>query len=521
MLKEINLLHQQAQAHLNKGEYKQAHHCLIQILQQDKYFADSYFLLAMIAIAHHNLDKSIALIKQASVLSPENSEYYAHLAKAYVLQNNHVEAKKQADIAHELKPTSALTWDTIGGVYSKVGLHKLAAQCFEKAVEKDNTNAEYFFNLGASQKFIGNFALARKSYNQCIALAPAHCKAHAALTSLGDISQSNNHIATLKALNATTLNSDDSLYIGHALAREFEALKDYQSAFEYLLLAKNKKLTELNYSINSDKAMFSAIKQYFEKPKLNQSGFGSDEAIFVVGMPRTGTTLVERILSQHSDVTSAGELQHFGLLLKTMSNSTTNRVIDAETVQAAKGIDFVELGKRYIASTRTVTGNTAKFVDKMPLNVLYAGFILQALPKAKIVCLDRNPLDTIVSNFRQLFAVNYSYYNYAYDLTTTAEFYLFFKNLMQTWQRLFPENFYIVNYEKLVNDPETEAKKLIKFCSLSWQEACLEINKNKAPVATASAVQVRSAINNKSVGNWKKYNLYLDTVKDILAKGSN
>jgi tetratricopeptide (TPR) repeat protein len=521
MLKEINLLHQQAQAHLNKAEYKQAHHCLIQILQQDKYFADAYFLLAMIATAHHNLEKSIALIKQASVLSPKKIEYYAHLAKAYVLQNNHVEAKKQADIAQNLKSSSALTWDTIGGVYSKVGLHKLAAQCFEKAVEKDNKNAEYFFNLGASQKFIGSFDLARKSYNRCIALAPAHCKAHAALTSLGEISQSNNHISTLKALNASPINSDNSLYIGHALAREFEALKDYQSAFEYLRRAKKQKLTELNYSINSDKAMFCEIKHYFEKPNLNQSGFDSDEALFVVGMPRTGTTLVERILSQHSDVTSAGELQHFGLLLKKMSNSSTNRVIDAETVEAASKIDFAELGKSYIASTRAVTGNTAKFVDKMPLNVLYAGFILQALPKAKIVCLDRDPLDTIVSNFRQLFAVNYSYYNYAYDLTTTAEFYLFFKNLMQTWQRLFPENFYIVNYEKLVNDPETEAKKVIDFCGLSWQEACLEINKNTAPVATASAVQVRSAINNKSVGNWKKYNLYLDTVKDILAKSSN
>ena len=170
-------------------------------------------------------------------------------------------------------------------------------------------------------------------------------------------------------------------------------------------------------------------------------------------MPRSGTTLVERIISQHTDVTSAGELQHFGLLVKKMAKTLSNRVIDAETVTATKDINFKELGKAYIESTRAITGKTAKFVDKMPLNVLYVGFILQALPKAKIICLDRNPLDTIVSNFRQLFSVNQSYYNYAYDLQTTTEFYLLFKQLAELWLALFPDNFYLINYERLVNEP--------------------------------------------------------------------
>ena len=214
-------------------------------------------------------------------------------------------------------------------------------------------------------------------------------------------------------------------------------------------------------------------------------GFETDEPIFVVGMPRSGTTLVERIISQHSDVTSAGELQHFSLLLKKMAKTTSNRVIDAETITVSKAINFEQLGK--------------------------------ALPKAKIICLDRDPLDTIVSNFRQLFAVNQSYYSYSYDLETTTEFYLRSRELAALWLKLYPENFYLINYEKLVNDPLTEAKQLIEFCKLSWQEQCVNIHQYSAPVATAIARQVLSPINNRSVGNWKKYDAYLDSVKEILA----
>jgi tetratricopeptide (TPR) repeat protein len=517
MEQTISVLHQQAQQAINKGEYQLAHQGLIQILQQDKYFSDAYFLLGMIASAHHNINKAISLIEQAIVLTPNNSEYFAQLAKHYALSQNHLLALKNAKLAQILNPTSALTWDTLGVTYSQIGLHQLAVPCFEKAVKKDKTVAEYFFNLGASQKFNGDFSRARYNYEQCIVLSPMHCKAHAALTSLGEISESENHISALEHIHQKINQTDDLLYISHALAREYEALKNHDKAFHYLQSAKQKKLALLDYSINDDKSMFTALEQTFNQQQDFKKGFESNEALFVVGMPRTGTTLVERIISQHSDVTSAGELQHFGLLLKKMANTTTNKVIDVETVKAACNIDFCQLGKSYIESTRTISGKTAKFIDKMPLNCLYVGFILQALPKTKIICLDRNPLDTIVSNFRQLFAVNFSYYNYAYDLPTTAEFYLLFKKLISLWLELYPENFYIVNYEKLVNNPEEEAKKLIGFCGLSWQDACLHINDNTSPVATASALQVREPINNKSIGNWQKYDKYLHEVKAILA----
>jgi Flp pilus assembly protein TadD len=472
----------------------------------------------MIASAHHNLVKAIELIKQADKLSPNNAEYLSQLAKHYALENNHVEAVKFAELAAKLSASSSLTLDTLGVAYSQMGLHQKALNFFEKAVKITTNNPHYFFNLGASLKFIGDFEGAKQAYEKTIALAPNYYKAHAALTGLGGISQECNHITRLEQLFEQTEQADDRLYIGHALAREYEAINDFDKAFHYLDTAKKFKLKQFTYSVNEDKALFNSLTNHFKKCSSSRpQGFDTNEPIFVVGMPRSGTTLVERIISQHSEVTSAGELQHFGLLLKKMAKTTSNRVIDAETVAATKNINFAKLGEAYIESTRAITGKTVKFVDKMPLNVLYVGFILQALPKAKIVCLDRNPLDTIVSNFRQLFAVNQSYYSYSYDLESTTEFYSLFKELAALWLTLFPENFYLINYEKLVNEPESEAKKLIAFCDLSWQEQCVNIHQNTAPVATASSLQVRSPINNKSVGNWKKYDAYLSKVKDILA----
>lgn len=522
MISKIKTLHQQAQKELNQGLYQQAHQNLILILQQDKYFADAYFLLAMIASAHHNLTKTIGLIKQANALAPNNIEYLSQLAKHYALDNNHVQAvhfaELAAKIASKLSATSSLTLDTLGVAYSQMGLHEKAVSFFKKSVAINDKNPIYYFNLGASLKFTGDFDGARKAYEKAILLAPNYYKAHAALTGLGGISADSNHIPQLEQLFAQTQQADDRLYIGHALAREYEALKDFDKAFHYLDSSKQFKLKQFKYSIDEDKALYKCLESHFKNGDRSLThGFETDEPIFVVGMPRSGTTLVERIISQHSVVTSAGELQHFGLLLKKMTKTASNRVIDAETVTATENINFEELGKAYIESTRAITGKTAKFVDKMPLNALYVGFILQALPKAKIVCLDRNPLDTIVSNFRQLFAVNQSYYSYSYNLESTTEFYLLFKELAALWLTLFPENFYLVNYEKLVNEPLKEAKQLIEFCNLPWQEQCVNIHQNSAPVATASALQVRSPINNRSVGNWRKYDAYLDSVKELLA----
>lgn len=515
-MSSIASLHSQAQQALNDKNYQQAHQHLLSILNLDSQFADAYFLLGIIASDHHNNLQAIELILKANQLRPNNPEYLAQVARLYVMENQHPQALVQAQNACKQTITSSTIFDTLGVVFSKLGRHSDALPLFEQAIKINPNHSEYHFHYGASLKFCGDFSKARDAYEQAIKLQPQHVKAHSALSSLGGINEKHNHIPRLVAQFQREGDIDNKLHLGHALAREYEALNDYETAYSFLKKVKQDKLAAMNYSFKQERELFASLTDLFSKSEQQFStGHDSKEPIFIVGMPRTGTTLVERIISAHSQVSTAGELQHFGLLLKQLSNSQTNKVIDKETVEAAVSIDMEELGQAYIDSTRAQTGSHSHFIDKMPLNVLYAGFIAKALPNAKIICLDRNPLDTIVSNYRQLFSVNFSYYNYAYDLQTCSHYYDLFKQLVSTWQQTLGDNFYVVNYEKLVNNPEVEAKKLIDFCNLEWEADCLSIDKNSAPVATASALQVRQPISNKSIGNWKRYKTAL---AEIVAK---
>ena len=235
-------------------------------------------------------------------------------------------------------------------------------------------------------------------------------------------------------------------------------------------------------------------------------------------MPRTGTTLVERILSSHSAVYAAGELTNFALAVKRAANTPSNRVLDVETLAAAANCDHAAIGAAYVESTRPRTGRTPRFVDKMPLNFLYAGLIRSALPAAKIICLRRNPLDACLSNYRQLFATSFSYYNYGYDLLDTGRYFLAFDALAAHWRRTLGGNYLEIRYEDVVDNTEREARRLIDFCELSWEPACLAFENNAAPVATASSAQVRRPIYRTAIDRWRKYEAQIEPLRKLLAE---
>ncbi len=182
----------------------------------------------------------------------------------------------------------------------------------------------------------------------------------------------------------------------------------------------------------------------------------------------------------------------------------------------ARRCDLAALGAAYVESTRPRTGHTPRFIDKMPLNFFYAPLIHRALPHAKIICLRRNPLDTCLSNYRQLFATNFSYYNYAYDLLETGRYYAAFDSLTAHWRAGLPKNYLEVRYEDVVDHTEREARRLVEFCELPWDARCLAFQDNAAPVATASSVQVRQPIYRTSVERWRHYERELAPLRALL-----
>lgn len=504
---QLSDFHKKAQLALRQKAYEQAHRYCLLILKNDPRFADAWFLLAMIAAEHGQASKAIELIAKALSLAGTNAEYLTQLARCKVMLHDHVGALQSAAAAEQLKPASAFLLDTLGVIYSHIGMHHKSAELFKQAVEMDTGQLPGFrYNLATALNFIGDFNGARKALEHTIEIAPNAFEAHWKLSGMGGIDIGHNHIKRLNALKHKAQSADDKLYIGHALAKEYELLGDFEASFKALDWCKQAKLAQIDYDFAGDEMIFDCLNKAFSSSGvLSHKGCDNDEAIFVVGMPRTGTTLLERILTNHKDVCAAGEMQHFSQVFRRHTGNLGMRLIDPLTIEAAKNVDYAQLGKDYIQSTRALTGNSKKFVDKMPLNALYVGFIVNALPNCKILCLDRDPMDTIVSNYRQLFASNQGYYDYAYSLKSAAQYYLKFKALIKLWQRLYPNNFKVVSYEKLVSNPSAQAQDVMNFCGLDWQSDCLNIAKNDNAVATASSNQVRKGIYTDSIGAWRKY----------------
>ncbi len=515
----LNALHAQAQQHLSQRQLGETQLACMKILRLDKQHPDAHFLLGMVSASLQKFSNAIEFIERAWELDPKRAEYGAQLGRCLAVLKRDAEALAAVEKALALRPLDPLTLDTIGVVLSRAGQHARAVDVYREVVRLAPDNAGHQFNLAASLKFLGDFDGAETAYEAAIAANPRYYKAHSALAQLRRHTPENNHIARLEKLLAEKdIDIDGELHLRHALAKELEDLGQYEPSFRHLAFGKQRKQAKLDYDIRDDAKIFAALARAFPSDQKIVPALTArvDEPIFVVGMPRTGTTLVERILSSHQNVHSAGELQTFGLLLKQEAGTKSTRVLDAETVEAAQYSNMAAVGKKYLKEGYRVAGLASRFVDKMPLNFLYLGYIHQALPNARFICLQRNPMDTILSNFRQLFSVRFSYYNYAYDLKNTARYYLMFQEIMERWQALLPDNLLQVSYEQLVENQEAESRRILDHCNLPWDDACLAFEKNTAPVATASAVQVREPMYRKAVSRWKLYEQELEPARVTL-----
>lgn len=501
---------------LNRNAFDRAFSLAAELARVAPEHGGVHFIGGVAALHLERVGQAVALLERACVLSPHRADYHAQRARALAAARRFREAIDAADRAIAATPADPLTLDTLGVVLTQANEHGRAAELFRRAVELAPDVATFRFNLATSLMFAGALDDAEREYEACLALDPRYGRAHLALAQLRSHTRDDNHLDRLRTLLGTSPDGEPSMYLHLAIAREQEDIGEYADAFAHLVAGKREGARGRGVDGSRDVRLFDALIDAFPAIPTVPAASRSDEPIFVLGMPRSGTTLVDRILSSHPDVHSAGELQNFGAVLKSLSGSRTRELIDADTVHAASRCDLGSLGERYIASTRPGTGATRHFVDKLPHNFLYAGFIAAALPNAKLVLVRRHPMDVCLSNFRQLFALTSPYYDYSFDPCDTARYYVLFDRLMAHWRVLLGDRLLEVRYEHLVDHQEDATRTLLAHCGLAWHEACLAFEKNEAPVATASVVQVRSPMFRTSLERWKRYGAALDPMRAIL-----
>ena len=470
----------------------------------------------VVAAEQGRVAEGLALIRAAIASAPDDAEAHAQLGRWLSRLHRQPEANAAAERALALGPRDARTLDTVGVILSRGGRHARAVECFERATTLDAGNAGFHFNLASSLKFLGRFDAAEPAYEACLAANPHYWRAHSALSQLRRQTAERNHVERLRALlDAGGLDVDAELHLRHALAKELEDLGRDDEAFAHLAAGRSRKRAASGYDFSRDAALFEAVTRASPAPLPPDATSTVDKPIFVVGMPRTGTTLVERMLSSHSQVASAGESQNFGVLLKRAAGTRSPTVLDPETIARANEVDLAAVGRQYVEQTRPV-GDKPRFVDKLPLNFFYLGHVARAVPGVRIVVLRRHPLDTVVASYRQLFATTMPYYEYAYDLCDATRYWLAFDALVAHWRVVLPGRILEVGYEALVRQPERTLAALLEHCGLDWEPACLDFERNPDAVATASAVQVRRPLYASSVGRWRRYEAHLGPALKVL-----
>lgn len=513
-------LHTRAATAFQRRDWRQAYQLSEQLLVQTPNHGWACYIAGVAALELQQWSKALAHLRHAVQIEPTRADYAVQLARALSIANASGEALRVANWALNLSPCDPSALDTLGVVYTRSQAHERAASVFRRVSLLAPAAPVSRFNYATSLMYAGEIDAAQTELEACLALDPSYWVAHFTLSRLHRQTQASNHLERLLLLSDQTKgNSIAQRFLHMALGKEFEDMEDYSKAFEHFGKAKSASKDSTKEPVKRDAALFEAMTRAFPEQPSPPAGYLTDEPIFVMGMPRSGTTLVERIISSHPYVYPAGELQNFGLALKHASGSRTPSLLDLDTIdRACRDICWEQLGERYLSSTRPMTDGKPRFVDKLPHNFLYLGFIANALPNAKIICLRRNPMDTCLSNFRELFTSESEFHGYSLNLLDTGRYYILFDRLMAHWKRVFPGRILELQYETLVETQEASTRQLLEHCDLPWNERCMRFEQNDAPATSASSVHVRAPIYRTAVRRWKKYESQLLELRELLTE---
>ncbi|WP_275229205.1 tetratricopeptide repeat-containing sulfotransferase family protein [Novosphingobium album (ex Liu et al. 2023)] len=462
-------------------------------------------VLAAIALEHDNLVRARELADLAGQVGGAEGWRQVIAGRLALKASDTAAARSAARAAALAGVDHPAIAGELGVLFARTGLHAEAVPFFERAAAAAPDDAQTCYNLAIARQFSGDLAAARAGFAALVAAHPDHAQGWLALVQL-DRQGDDALLPGLAERFERAMQPEARLAFGHAIAKLLEDLGRWDEALDWLERAKAARRGAVHYDRAQSDRLFRTAEASLRAPI--PAADGDPAPLFIVGLPRTGTTLVERILSAHPAVRSAGELSDFAVLLKRRLGTPGPYVLDPATIAAgAAAADLTGIEGEYLARARSIAGeDCARVIDKMPFNLFFAPLILRALPGAKVICLRRSPFDALFSNFRQLFATGFSYYGYACDFEDCAHFVAGFERLADACARTLPaDRFRCQRYEDIVADLEGEARALVAFAGLEWDAACLDFHRNAAPVATASSVQVRRPIYASSIGRWRRY----------------
>ncbi len=482
-------------------------------------FGPGWDLSSRIALAAGDQVAALRLVDRAFVLEPDSFSIVSQKASCHLALHHLEQARELIGIlagrAHLTAPES----DALGNLYSFSKDHASAQRWFANAVALDPGNAHYHLNLALALQANGHLEQAEQAFDQVARLNPNDHEAVLHRSRLRKQSKDCNHVRELEKILADNDKGwRAAVSLHYALAKEHEDLDEYGRAFEHLKSGANLRRANMRYSVEADIAAMESVATHFS-PRFfaTRTQFcASSQPIFIVGMPRTGTTLVERILSCHDGVYAAGELNNFAEILSRQVGALAGGApLDrGQFIAQATRVDFAALGQQYVESTRPDTIGAAHFVDKLPLNFLYCGLILKALPHARVIHLTRHPMDTCFAVYKTLFKQAYPF---SYDLDELSKYYLAYRDLMRHWHNVLPGRILDVSYEDLVRNLESQSRRIASYCNLEWQPECLNFHESHLPSMTASLAQVRQPVYTSSIGRWRDYRPQLSRLEQVLS----
>jgi tetratricopeptide (TPR) repeat protein len=459
--------------------------------------------------------EALECAQRAASLRPAHSGSALLRAQCLVALGRHSEAHEIAIRLAEAAGEQPEWNDALGTLLTHCEDPARALPFFERAVLLAPARTDYLYNLAAAQRMTGDPRAAEGTLGRLIALAPGDIQAHFMRSDLRTQTADANHVSELQGLFRKGLPPHEQIMLSFALAKELEDLARYDESFSWLKRGCDLQRRMMTYNVLDDVAAMDRIVEVHTSEIVRSAvGVDSTGPIFVFGLPRSGTTLVEQILGSHSAVHAAGELQAFPLeTVRAVTGRTGRAVGKLEFVERSCEVSPRELAEAYMRAAGSQTFSKSHFVDKQPLNYLYAGLIGRALPRSRLIAVAREPMDSCYSMYKSLFTHAYPF---TYDLLDLGRYYVAWHRLVRHWQAVLADQLLIVQYEELVANQETVTRRMLAHCGLGWETACLKFHERQAAVTTASALQVRRPLYSHSVGRWRHFARHLTPLAEHL-----